>query len=141
MADLHSLIKIHKHELDEKRKALAALYDAHDALATQKAQALNRLEAEKSAVSGSEDIHYTFSEFIRDTQNRIRDMDGEMEQLRDKIEGARDELMDCFGELKKYEMTQEERDRLEEEERKYRETLDLDAIGIESWRRQTEEGE
>ncbi|HEX2751780.1 MAG TPA: hypothetical protein VHP34_01475 [Alphaproteobacteria bacterium] len=47
--------------------------------------------------------------------------------------------METFSELKKYEMTQEEHDRLEEEERRFKETQSMDAIGLEGFRRKTDE--
>jgi len=47
--------------------------------------------------------------------------------------------MESFSELKKYEMTQAERDRLEAEERALKESNEMDAIGLEGFRRKSEE--
>ena len=60
-------------------------------------------------------------------------------ELEEHIQKAKLSLLDTFSELKKFEMTQEERERIEEAERQFRETQELDAIGIEGFRRKGDE--
>lgn len=138
MADLTVLIRLHKHELDEKRIALGRLYTEMSLLERER-RTLERLyEMEKEAVSVSGDIHFTFAQYTEKVRQQRKTLDTAEEALEKQIEEAKDTLMETFGELKKYEMTQEERDRLEEEERRFREAKDMDDIGIEGFRRKEE---
>lgn len=139
MADLSTLIRLHKHELDEKRQALGALYAELAALERQRREIERAFEREKAAVSADDDIHFTFASYVEATKLKFEDLRRKEEVLEKKIEEAKESLMESFSELKKYEMTQAERERLEEEERSFRETQSLDAIGIEGYRRRQDE--
>lgn len=139
MADLSSLIRLHKHELDEKRRALGALYTQMAELERMRRALAEDLAREKAIMKASADVHFTFARYAEQVRAKNEKIDKAEEELEKQIEEARDSLMDTFTELKKYEMTQEERDRLEAEERAFREARALDEIGLESFRRR--EGE
>jgi flagellar export protein FliJ len=139
MSDLSVLIRLHKHELDEKRRALAQLYAALAALERER-RALERLyELERQAVDASGDVHFTFASYTEKVKKKRAELDNAENALEKQITGAKDSLMETFAEMKKYEMTQEERDRIEEEERAFREGREMDEIGIEGFRRKGEE--
>jgi flagellar export protein FliJ len=138
MADLSVLIRLHRHELDEKRRVLGELYSAMATLERQKRALDREFEVEKQAVTeGKGDVHFTFASFTERTAQRRKDIEKQEAEIEKQIERARDGLMETFAELKKYEMTQEERERIEEEERAFRESRELDAIGIEGFRRKS----
>ena len=135
MADLYALIKLHKHELDEKRLFLKKLYDAQNAIEEEREFLQKRLEKEKKAVEELGDIHFTFANFREDIKNRNELLDNREIALNQEIEEAKDAMMEVFSEFKKYEMTQAERERIEKLERALAESKDLDEIGLESFRR------
>lgn len=138
MADLSVLIRLHKHDLDEKRRVLGELYTAMAALEQQKRALEREFEAEKQAMAeGGGDVHFTFAGYAESVAQRRKDIEKREAELEKQIERAKDSLMETFAELKKYEMTQEERERLEEEERAYKEAQELDAIGVEGFRRKS----
>ena len=140
MADLTVLIRLHKHELDEKRRALGELYAAMAALERQRQELELTFAHEKAAMDASGEVHFTFASYVdRVKKQRESLLRGEADMER-QIELAKDSLMETFAELKKYEMTQEERDRLEEEEQRYKETRVFDEIGLEGFRRKGDEG-
>lgn len=139
MADLHALIRLHKHELDEKRRALAELYAALAELERRRRDLQRAFEAEKEAIRLTGDIHFTFAQYAKTVAQNFKEMDNAEAELEELVTKGKESLMETFSELKKYEMTQEERDRLEEEERLFRENQTLDAIGLENFRRKTEE--
>jgi flagellar protein FliJ len=139
MADLHALIRLHKHELDEKRRALAELYAALAELERRRRDLQRSFEAEKEAVRATGDIHFTFAQYAETVSQNFKEMDNAEAELEELVTKGKESLMETFSELKKYEMTQEERDRLEEEERLFRENQTLDAIGIEGFRRKSED--
>lgn len=140
MADLNALIRLHKHDLDEKRRALGELY-SQMALLERERRALERtFELEKEAVSRMDDqIPYTFADYADTVRRQREDLDRREAAMEKAIERAKEALMETFAELKKYEMTQEERDRLEAEERLFKENAAMDAIGLEAFRRNRDE--
>jgi chromosome segregation ATPase len=135
MADLQPLIRLHKYQLDEKRRALAALYSDMALLEQRRRKLEDEYTREKEAVEKSGDIHFTFAGYAKGVQLQRDDIESAETELEKRIETAKDDMMETFSELKKYEMTQAERDRLEEEERRIREGLLMDEIGLEGYRR------
>lgn len=139
MADLTVLIRLHKHELDEKRRALADLYGQMAEIERRRRDLERAFDAEKEAVGASGDVHFTFAQYADSVRRQQEEMEEQEEELEKHIETAKESLLDTFGELKKYEMTQAERERLEAEERLIRENRMLDEIGLEGFRRRGEE--
>lgn len=141
MADLSVLIRLHKHELDEKRRALAELYGALAQLEQRRRDLERSFEAEKEAVALTPDVHFTFAQYAETVRQQQQEMTEQEQELEKHIEKAKESLMETFSELKKYEMTQAERERLEEEERLVRENRAMDDIGLEGYRRKSGENE
>lgn len=140
MADLSTLIRLHKHELDEKRQALAKLYTEMAAIERQQRDLEFAFEREKAAVAAdNEDVHFTFLRYTEQIKRQRKLLEEQKEELEKKISDAKDSMMETFSELKKYEMTQAERDRVEAAERALKESNEMDAIGLESFRRKGEE--
>jgi flagellar export protein FliJ len=139
MKDLHSLIRLHKHELDEKRLVLADLYTALAHLERERRELERAFALEKAAAADTGDIHFTFSTYIDKVNRQRHDIDARAAELDKQVIAAKDSMMETFSELKKYEMTQAQRSRLEAEERALREARELDEIGLETFRRQGEE--
>ena len=137
MADLQPLIRLHKYELDEKRRVLSQYY-SDMAMLERKRQALEAaFEAEKEALRQTADVSFTFASYAEKVQ-REREALLEAEKVLElKIQQAKDSLMESFAELKKYEMTQAERDRIEAEERAFKESVMLDEIALEGFRRKS----
>lgn len=140
MSDLSVLIRLHKHELDEKRRALADLYAALAELEKQQRALERQFELEKEAVKKANDVHFTFAQYTDTVLKRREELKRAEAELEEHIQRAKLSLLDTFSELKKFEMTQEERERIEAEERAFRESQDLDAIGLEGFRRRKDEG-
>lgn len=137
MADLQPLIRLHKYELDEKRRVLSQYY-ADMAVLERKRQALEAaFEAEKEALRQSADVSFTFASYAEKVQRERDALLAAEKALEIKIQQAKDSLMESFAELKKYEMTQAERDRIEAEERAFKESLALDEIALEGFRRKS----
>ena len=140
MADLSTLIRLHKHELDEKRQALAKLYTDMALIERQQRDLEFAFEREKEAVTADNaDVHFTFLRYTEQIKRQRAMMDEQKQELERKIAKAKDNMMETFSELKKYEMTQAERDRVEAEERALKEANEMDAIGLEGFRRKRDE--
>ncbi len=139
MADLSTLIRLHKHELDEKRQVLAAFYTAMAELERKRRELDRAFEREQEAVRTNGDVNFTFAGYAVRVKQQQKESDAQKEALEKQIEAAKDSMMETFSELKKYEMTQAERDRLDAEERALKETKELDEIGLEGFRRKERE--
>jgi hypothetical protein len=135
MADLSVLIRLHKHELDEKRRALAGLYAALSVRQKERAQLERDFQKEKEDIAKNGDVHFTFADYAEAVKEKRAALLRQERALEEQIEQARESLMGTFSELKKYEMTQQEREKLEEEERRFKEGLALDEIALEGFRR------
>jgi flagellar export protein FliJ len=136
MSDLTALIRMHRHELDEKRRALAELYTTLSALERQRRALDQELAQETAAVDSSNDVQFTYAQYVDSVRRRRAAIDEGRAQLEQKIETAKDILIEAFAEVKKYEMAQAERERRESAARALRESQTLDEIGLELFRRQ-----
>jgi len=136
---LKSLIKLHKHELDEKRRQLALFYDEQAALRQQQSFIEIAFEKEKEAIAKSQEISYTFVNYAEEIKRKLKENAERQAEMQLVIDIATDDMMLTFSELKKYEMTQAARDQREEDERTSKENKELDEIAIEGFRRKQEE--
>ena len=140
MADLSSLIRLHKHELDEKRQALGALYAEAAELERQRRDLEREFKKEKEAVDATGDIHFTFASYVEEVKKKRKAFDKADADVNRRIEKAKESMMETFSELKKYETAQEKREEKEAEARRVKESHVLDEIGIEGFRRKKSEG-
>lgn len=142
MADLNPLIRVRKHTVEQKQKALAELYKQAEELLSQKKSLIDQLAIERQKVDemGVEALGYfgRYSEVVRE---RCEQLDDSMKMLESRIEVAREDMRMAFAELKKIEITQERRDEEEEKEREKKNSQILDDIAIEGYRRRVEEDE
>ncbi len=140
MADLSVLIKLHKHELDEKRLFLAKLYHAVAEIEEERAEINRKLAEEKVAVEALGGLHFTFSDYMIEVKNKLDILADREKDIEKQIEVAKDDMMETFSELKKYEMTQEAREALEAQELKLKEGKEIDEIGLDGFVRKSKEG-
>lgn len=137
--DLSVLIRLHKHELDEKQKELKDLYDRLEQLEKKQQQLLDAMDREKRAVEQSgDDIHFTYAGFRSKAEQERDALVKDMQKLEEKIFTVRDEMLEIYGEMKRYDIAQELRLRLETDERRLAETKSLDEIALETFRRNTD---
>lgn len=140
MADLSSVIRLHKHELDEKQRQLGKLYDALSQMEEMKDNLLTQREEEvRLSNTEADQVSYTIAGFLEKSKQEEADLDRHMFILRQEIEIVRDDMLDSFAELKKFELTQEERLRLEEKERSLKEGKMFDEIALQGFRRQQDD--
>ncbi len=137
MADLNSLIRLRKHEVDEKQKVLADIYRQVEVLETKKSELLARLERERKALDDNltletRDFYGRFENAVRNDVERI---DVEIKNLEVHLEKAQEEVRVAFAEQKRIEIVNERRKEEEADEITNKESRELDEIGIEGFRR------
>jgi len=140
MADLSSLIRLHQYDLDEKQRVLAELYGQQKVLEDQKQALQDKVLAEQKIIEEQGGaVHYTLAGFIQSVKQQTLKIEYQIQMIDQDVVVAKEALMDVFAELKKYEMTQAERDRIEFKQQKARETMELDEIALDVFRRKTDE--
>lgn len=142
MADLHSLIRVRKHAVEQKQKFLSDLYRQVEELEREKKKLKEELARERLKVDemGVEALGY-FGRYSETVKHRTEEIDHNISKLETRIEIAREDVRIAFADLKKIEITQEAREAEEEAERRKKEGQVLDEIAIEGYRRNLEEGE
>ncbi len=134
--DLKNLIQIHEWEVDEKRRKLGELLRLLDNLEAQARALEEELVHEQQAAAESPDeagFQYGgYAETVIERRERINESIAQMEVA---IADSREDLREAFVELKKYEVAQENRDRRAALEENRRSQLELDEIGLQTFRR------
>lgn len=140
MADLKGLIKVRKHVVEQKQKFLAELYRQAEELTGQKKNLLDQLEIEQEKIQemGVAMLSY-FGPYTQAVQDRVEEIDESVAKLESRIQVAREDMREAFAELKKIEITQERREDEEQKAIDKKESLDLDEIALEGFRRQLAE--
>ncbi len=136
MADLNPLIRVRKHVVEQKQKFLAELYRQAEELENQKKTLEDQLEEEQEKVQemGVEMLSY-FGPYSEAVKERIVEIEEAAATLNARIEIAREDMRLAFSELKKVEITQDARAKVELDEINKKEADELDEIGIEAYRR------
>lgn len=130
MKSRETLIRLRRFELDEKRRKVADI-EIMIADFEQMAADLDRQIEDEQERAGVSDInHFAYPTFAKAAIQRRDNLKASIEDLRRKLDLARDELTEAFEELKKVELIEErdmERGRLG---RSRAELADLDQIGL-----------
>ena len=139
MAQLHSLIRYKRHELDDKRKVLAVLNTQLEILLSTKKKMLDDLAREKNLASVDIEIAKSFGPYLNKTLRQCDELDVEIGEKQQEVQAATLVVQEAYLEVKKLEVTQEKRDQAEEDRLDRIETITLDDIGIEAFRRRQDE--
>jgi flagellar export protein FliJ len=135
---LHTLIRLHKWRLDEKRRALAELQALADKLAQDTARLEREILAEQEIARTSPEASFGYGNFAKQAIERRRRLAESVDQVEHQISEATEEMAEAFQELKRYELAQEGRDRREEAKRKTRENAALDEVALSGFTRRRE---
>ena len=133
--NLHSLIRLYEWQLDEKRRKLGEAMQSLANLEDEERQ-LQQEHLNEQHVAGASpnEAGFYYGRFI-ETAIQHRDRLGlAVAQAEAEVEAAMEELKDAHQELKKFEITQSDRDRREAEEEGRREQTYLDEVGLQSFR-------
>lgn len=133
--NLKGLIRLHKWEVDEKRRKLGELLRLLDNLEAQARALEEEVVREQRAANDSPNeagfLYGGYAETVIDRRDRLRDSIAKME---DSIAEAREDLRVAYVELKKFEVAQETRERREAREAARREQATLDEVGLQGYR-------
>ncbi len=140
MANLLSLIKLRRHNVDEKQKVLAELYRQIEAIEASKTTLINRLRTEREVLdqAGTLEMYAYFGRFSQNIQRMLERLNLERSKLETRIQIAQDDVREAFASMKRIEIVQTEREKTEKKEQDDKDTREMDEIGIEGFRRKEE---
>jgi len=141
MANLKSLIKLRRHNVEEKQKLLAQLYREVEMIEASKNSLIERLRVEREVLdsTGTLEMYAYFGRFSQNIQRMIERLNAEKAKLETRIVVAQDDVREAFAGMKRIEIVQRERDATEKKEAADKESRELDEIGIEAFRRKEED--
>ena len=137
MQGLNTMIRLSKFQLDEKKRKLAELRD----LLEQVQDSLNALEEEHqreretATASGQLDFMRAYTDYRTAAEDRKSNLLRSISEIEDEIQRITDDISEAFQELKRYEMTQEERLEKSRKTTQQREQASLDEFGLQAFRR------
>jgi len=138
MKGLNTLIKLHKRTLDDLRRKLVGLEEQKAQLQALSRTLQEELEREMQMATAQPDLSRFFSGFAKRIQKRQEDIAREMQALDRQIAALSEQIAEAFGELKKFEIAQENALRRLKEEEKRRDDALMDDIAARQHRRKEE---
>lgn len=134
-ARIDGLIRLHRWQLDEKRRTLADLENMRQDFEDKLSHLQGELEREKTFVAGDPERGLQFGEFLAASRAREQAIRESIEDIDAQIDAARRDVEASFLELKKMETFEARQKSLRERTAIRREQARMDELGIERHRR------
>ena len=132
---LDTLIRLHRWQVDERRRAVAELEGLAEKLRLELVKLAEERAMEQQAAGANLLTRHVYPGYIRRALQRQKTLEQSLAETEQQIAQARDALAEAFQELKRYEIAQANRERLRMNAAARRERLETDAIAIENYRR------
>ncbi|VAV93418.1 hypothetical protein MNBD_ALPHA01-1689 [hydrothermal vent metagenome] len=134
------MIRLHKWQLDEKRRNLVELERMRDDLRQNLTDLQNELIAEQKKVASSPVVSITYAGYAQNVMARRVNIVNSMLEIDASIEEVKDQVAEAFKELKKYEVVEQREREREMTERGRRQQTELDELAINMHRRRQKMG-
>ena len=131
---LDGMIRLHKWQLDEKRRELSGLEAMREDLLHRKAS-LEEEIAREQKVATTEEVSYAYAGFANAAIVRRRKLEGSVREIEQTINAKKDEIHESFQELKKFEILAERRRAQAAHTAAKREQAEFDEISLNIHRR------
>lgn len=141
MADLNPLIRLRKYRVEEKQKALAELFREAERFEIVISNMLENLANERAMAEEKNDFETTtaFTLYAERVRDQVEFLRMGLEKINARIVVAQDSMREAFGELKKIEIIQENREAEEDKKALQREGKLMDEIGLQGFMRDKDE--
>jgi len=136
MRNRESLIRLHKFQVDEKRRKVAELELMLGEFRQRERDLEAQVEAEQRKAGISDVAHFAYPMFAKSVLRRRENILESIEGIERQLDTAKEELADAFRELKKYELLDGNRKRKVRKEAMRVEQSSLDEIALTIHRRQ-----
>lgn len=139
MSSLKTIIRLHKWQLDEKRRALAELQNLADRLKAELERLKEEVANEQETARNNPDFAFNYANYAQAAMERGRRLTQSLGQVDVQIAVATDQMAEAFQELKRYELAEEERLKREKEKQKRKDANMLDETALVGFRRRQQD--
>ena len=135
MKGLDSLIRLHRWQLDEKRRHLVELERLTQHLAARIRDLDVEIRNEQQVAGSSTEAAMTYGDYVQATIGRRVKLDASLAELQSQRVVAKEEMAEAYRELKKYELVKARNQRLANKRRQHQEQQVMDEVGLNLFRR------
>lgn len=137
MSAIESLIRIHRWQVDERRRHVAELEGLADKLRQEIVRLGEEHHQEQEAAAKTPEASQAYPGYVGQMLDRQRTLERSLAEAEGQLMQARDAFTAAFQELKRYEIAGANRERHRLQQLARRERMELDAVAIENFRRRT----
>jgi flagellar FliJ protein len=137
MQGLNTMIRLSKFQLDEKKRKLAELRDLMEQVQASLKSLAEEEQREQETATASGQLHFirAYTDYRVAAEERKENLLQSIAEIEAEIEGLTNDIAEAFQELKRYELTQEERESKSRKTAQHREQSALDEFGLQAFRR------
>ena len=135
MKSRESLIRLHRFQVDEKRRQVADIESMIADFRRKEAELDQQILAEQERAGISDVTHYAYPTFAKAAGDRRNNLLKSIAELAEQLEDAKEDLSQAFAELKKYELLHEKEQARVRADLAHREQADLDEVALAMHRR------
>ena len=135
MRNRESLIRLHKFQVDERRRKVAEIELLLTEFRNKERELEAQVLAEQEKAGISDEAHFAYPMFAKSVQKRRENILQSISDLEEQLGRAQEELAAAFRELKKYELMEESRKRKVRKQTQRLEQAELDEIALQIHRR------
>ncbi len=138
MKGLDSLIRLHRWQLDEKRRHLVELERLAQRLAAQIHDLEVEIRNEQQFAESSTEAARTYGDYVQAAIGRREKLDASLAELQSQRVVAKEGVAEAYSELKKYELVKVRNQRLANKRRQHQEQQVMDEVALNLFRRRND---
>ena len=127
---LRALIRLHRFELDQKRRQIADAEAARADIVAKRQNLLNEVERERAIAIELSEMLPMYGPYAQEAVRRRGRMDEQIAAAEQVVLARQEEARESFREVKKYELTDARLAKLAAEEEARRDRIELDEIAL-----------
>ena len=135
MKGLDNLIRLHRWQLNEKRRHLVELERLAQRLAAQIRELEVEIRNEQQVAGSSTEAGMTYGDYARAAIGRREKLDASLAELQSQRVVAKEEVAEAYRELKKFELVKVRNQRLANKRRQRQEQQVLDEVALNQFQR------
>ena len=135
MRSKESLIRLHRFQVDEKRRHVTEIETMIADFSRKKAELEQQITAEQQRSGISDVTHFAYPTFAKAARERCENLVKSIAELQEQLSAAKDELSEAYAELKKFELLQEKENVRVNTQMTARDQAEMDDIGLAMHRR------
>tara|TARA_B100000530_G_C15897297_1_gene463928 strand:- start:225 stop:647 length:423 start_codon:yes stop_codon:yes gene_type:complete len=137
MSVIEKLIRFHKFNLDEKRRALRELEEQEAGVQKAIYNLDQEIQAEQSFSRSQADLAPYYGGYANRSKTRRDTLEAELTQVHQKVEASREIVIQAYEELKRYEITKDQQDHCEYLETERQSQIELDEVALTAHQRKS----